>query len=443
MKSTGGGHSATRRSVEEGTLAGASRSGWRDRARIPGGRPHGPISTLILPRPSHCSRCCRKSLDARRCRSLPPAASPTDEVIARRLQLRRQARCSSAPPISTAPKRRSDDRASATPQGEGTTIFTKSPDRRPRARVRGRLIERLGPVRAEAPPYPLASAALAPIRFAAEKQGDYGFGPMWAGQAAPSGALPAADLTRKLATDALALPVRSDAGASDGDRRRPAFSDNYLWLVHDRGERGDDGGRSRRCRARARRGRRAAGRSARSGTRTGTPTTPAATGDQGSDRRAISAPARREHPDRDVPVEGGRQVRLGEHVGAGDRGPRAYAGHIALSSSTRTAMFVGDTLFAMGCGRLFEGTPSRCIARSSGSPPRRNPGLLRARIYAVERALCRPRRARQPTIAGRLAEVEAMRDRANTVPTTVGKERETNPFVRATYVEEFARLRLG
>jgi nitronate monooxygenase len=72
--------------------------------------------------------------------------------------------------------------------------------------LRSRLTDELGPIRNEVPPYPLASAALAPIRAAAEKHGEYGFGPMWAGQAAPLGMpLPAADLTRKLAADALAI----------------------------------------------------------------------------------------------------------------------------------------------------------------------------------------------------------------------------------------------
>jgi nitronate monooxygenase len=72
--------------------------------------------------------------------------------------------------------------------------------------LRGRLIDELGPVRAEAPPYPLASAALAPVRAAAEERAEFGFGPMWAGQAAALGqAMPAAELTRKLATDALAI----------------------------------------------------------------------------------------------------------------------------------------------------------------------------------------------------------------------------------------------
>jgi hydroxyacylglutathione hydrolase len=45
-------------------------------------------------------------------------------------------------------------------------------------------------------------------------------------------------------------------------------------------------------------------------------------------------------------------------------------------------------------------------------------------------------------IEARLAEVKRLRDAGQmTVPTTVAQERETNPFVRATNVEEFARLR--
>ena len=91
----------------------------------------------------------------------------------------------------------------------GHTLFTNLMTGGLARGLRGRLTDELGPVRREAPPYPLASAALAPIRAAAERQGDYGFGPMWAGQAAPLGqALPAAELTRKLAADALAILER-------------------------------------------------------------------------------------------------------------------------------------------------------------------------------------------------------------------------------------------
>jgi nitronate monooxygenase len=75
--------------------------------------------------------------------------------------------------------------------------------------VEGRLMRDLGPIRDEAPPYPLAAAGLAPIRRAAEAQGEFGFGPMWAGQAGPlARALPAEELTRLLAEEALAVLAR-------------------------------------------------------------------------------------------------------------------------------------------------------------------------------------------------------------------------------------------
>ena len=90
--------------------------------------------------------------------------------------------------------------------GDGRTLFTNLMTGGLARGLHGRLIDELGAVRAEAPPYPLASAALAPIRTAAEQRGDYGFGPMWAGQSAPLGrALSAAELTRRLAAEALAI----------------------------------------------------------------------------------------------------------------------------------------------------------------------------------------------------------------------------------------------
>lgn len=89
---------------------------------------------------------------------------------------------------------------------EGRTLFTNLLTGGLARGVRARLVDDLGAVRAEAPPYPLASAALAPIRAAAEARGEYGFGPMWAGQAAALGKPQSAtDLTRKLASEALAI----------------------------------------------------------------------------------------------------------------------------------------------------------------------------------------------------------------------------------------------
>jgi nitronate monooxygenase len=69
-----------------------------------------------------------------------------------------------------------------------------------------RLTETLGPVRAEAPPFPLAGGALAPIARAAAERGESGFASMWSGQAAGlAPALPARELTEQLGREALAL----------------------------------------------------------------------------------------------------------------------------------------------------------------------------------------------------------------------------------------------
>jgi len=93
---------------------------------------------------------------------------------------------------------------------DGRTVLTNVYTGRLARAVRGRLIDELGPVRREAPSYPLATSALIPIWTAAQKHGEFGFTPMLAGQAGPLGTgLPAADLTRRLASDALAVLRRS------------------------------------------------------------------------------------------------------------------------------------------------------------------------------------------------------------------------------------------
>jgi nitronate monooxygenase len=62
----------------------------------------------------------------------------------------------------------------------------------------------IGPMADVTPAFPLAAGALAPLRAKAEAQGSGDFSPMWAGQAVSLGrALPAGELTKKLAAEAL------------------------------------------------------------------------------------------------------------------------------------------------------------------------------------------------------------------------------------------------
>ena len=75
-----------------------------------------------------------------------------------------------------------------------TTLFSGRPARG----IVNRLMRELGPLNAAAPAFPLATAAIAPLRAAAEAAGSSDFTPLWSGQNA-SGCrdLPAADITRE------------------------------------------------------------------------------------------------------------------------------------------------------------------------------------------------------------------------------------------------------
>jgi len=124
--------------------------------------------------------------------------------------------------------------------------------------------------------------------------------------------------------------------------------------------------------------------------------------------------------------------------------PAHTAGHIAYYFAHEGMIFVGDTMFAMGCGRLFEGTAEQMYANLQRIAAL--PGDVR--IYCGhEYTLANARFAadvepNNAAVAARLKKVEALRASGDvTLPTTVAEERETNPFVRATNWEEFARLR--
>ncbi|MBY0464229.1 MAG: nitronate monooxygenase [Burkholderiales bacterium] len=81
------------------------------------------------------------------------------------------------------------------------TALTRLLTGRPARGLWNQLMHDLGPLSDVAPAFPLATAALAPLRAAAEQQGRSDFSPLWAGQgAAHCTALPAADITRQLAS---------------------------------------------------------------------------------------------------------------------------------------------------------------------------------------------------------------------------------------------------
>lgn len=114
--------------------------------------------------------------------------------------------------------------------------------------------------------------------------------------------------------------------------------------------------------------------------------------------------------------------------------PGHTRGHIAFYFAQDKALFCGDTLFSMGCGRLFEGTPAQMHASLS----------ILAQLPTDTRVFC----AHEYTEANgrfaltlephnsdlrqRMTEVQALRAHGqSTIPSTMQQERATNPFLRA------------
>ena len=225
----------------------------------------------------------------------------------------------------------------------------------------------------------------------------------------------------------------------------PAFADNYIWLVHDEAS-GEtavvDPGDAAPVIAEAKR------RGWQIGQIWNTHWHPDHTGGNLALKEAtgapISGPASGKIPGRDIGLSEGDQIRIGEQVGRVIEVPGHTLDHIALIFDDAGVAFVGDTLFAMGCGRLFEGTPQQMftsLGRLAGLP--RDMRLYCAHEYTLANArFAAHAEPGNAATAGRLAEVTALRDADEiTLPTSVAQERDTNPFVRASSWEEFARLR--
>jgi hydroxyacylglutathione hydrolase len=146
-------------------------------------------------------------------------------------------------------------------------------------------------------------------------------------------------------------------------------------------------------------------------------------------------------PEVDETVREGDRVRVGGLEARVIETPGHTAGHISYVLASEKLVFVGDTLFSIGCGRVIEGTPEMMWQ-----------SLLKLRgladdtqIYCGhEYTLANVRFAKtiEPANAALLArEQEVARlaaARQPTIPSTIGEEKAANPFLRAD-VPEVAR----
>ena len=108
-------------------------------------------------------------------------------------------------------------------------------------------------------------------------------------------------------------------------------------------------------------------------------------------------------------------------------------GHVAYFAPEAQVAFVGDTLFALGCGRVFEGTARQMwtsLGRLAALPG--DTAVYCAHEYTASNARFALSVDDDPAVKARAEAVFAARARGEaTVPTTIALERATNPFLRA------------
>ncbi|HVR30504.1 MAG TPA: hydroxyacylglutathione hydrolase [Thermoanaerobaculia bacterium] len=139
-------------------------------------------------------------------------------------------------------------------------------------------------------------------------------------------------------------------------------------------------------------------------------------------------------PGIDVELAEGDRFPLGEAEAVILETPGHTRGHISYWFEGSSAVFCADTLFALGCGRVFEGTPPQMWAslqKLAALPPA-------TRVYCGhEYTQSNARFAvtvdpQNSALARRAADVDRLRAAGRpTVPSTLGEELETNPFLRA------------
>ena len=135
----------------------------------------------------------------------------------------------------------------------------------------------------------------------------------------------------------------------------------------------------------------------------------------------------------DREVANGDTIMLGDTAfGVIDTGGHTL-GHITLHDAADAVAFVGDTLFTLGCGRLFEGTAEQMwasLSRLAALPDETT--VYCAHEYTAANLAFARSVDDGAALAARAPAIEAaVAAGVPTVPTTIGEEKGTNPFLRA------------
>lgn len=148
----------------------------------------------------------------------------------------------------------------------------------------------------------------------------------------------------------------------------------------------------------------------------------------------------------DQRLHAGDELQLGQKTARVIATPGHTLGHIAFYFAQDAVLFVGDTLFALGCGRLFEGdAPTMFKSLQSLAALPDHTQVYCAHEYTQSNLrFALSLNPDDVALRNRGAQIDALRsDNRPTIPTQIGLEKQTNPFLRAANAEDFARIRLA
>ena len=151
-------------------------------------------------------------------------------------------------------------------------------------------------------------------------------------------------------------------------------------------------------------------------------------------------------PPLDTAVVPGDTVAIGDTEGRVIDSPGHTLGHVAFYFPDGDVLLCGDTLFSLGCGRLLEGTPADMFR-----------ALELLKVLPDQTLVCAGHEYTESNARFALTvepDNAALRDKAAwvsatraagrpTLPATLGEEKRTNPFLRASSVERLAEIRAG
>lgn len=152
----------------------------------------------------------------------------------------------------------------------------------------------------------------------------------------------------------------------------------------------------------------------------------------------------RKIPSMDKGVQGGDTLTLGDVTFHVIDTPGHTDGHICFHAPAEKALFCGDVLFAMGCGRVMEGAAKQMwnsLSKIAALPD--DTHIYCGHEYTVRNAeFCLSVEKDNADMQARLSQARKLRANDQpTIPTTVGLEKKTNVFLRTGRAESFAVLR--